>query len=212
MPIAVVAHLAVGLAFALCARERIRVDGPFAPPAFSLVLMHAAGVVAPVALYFYAVHPAWSWMYMIDPGGVSALALAPSYVGVVASARRFAQLRETLAARGVPGEALDAIHSPAGLAIGARTPEEIALSVLAEIVAQQRAEEGTAKKEPEKEKDAAAVPAEAVDPICGMTVAVAGARHTAEHAGRTYYFCCGGCRQRFLAAPEDYVPAAGDAA
>lgn len=81
MPIAVVAHLAVGLAFALCARERIRVDGPFAPPAFYLVLMHAAGVVAPIALYFYAVHPAWSWLYMIDPGGVSALAILPLMVG-----------------------------------------------------------------------------------------------------------------------------------
>ena len=81
MPIAVVAHIAVGLAFALCARERIRVDGPFAPPAFQLVLMHAAGVAAPIALYFYAVHPAWSWMYMIDPGGVSALAILPLMVG-----------------------------------------------------------------------------------------------------------------------------------
>lgn len=81
MPIAVVAHLAVGLAFALCARDRVRVDGPFAPPAFYLVLMHAAGVVAPVALYFYAVHPAWSWLYLIDPGGISALAILPLMVG-----------------------------------------------------------------------------------------------------------------------------------
>ena len=34
-----------------------------------------------------------------------------------------------------------------------------------------------------------------------MTVAVAGARHTAERDGRTWYFCCGGCREKFLAAP-----------
>jgi hypothetical protein len=81
VPIAVVAHVAVGLAFALCARERIRVDGPFAPPAFYLVLMHAVGVVAPIALYFYAAHPAWSWMYLIDPGGVSSLAILPLMVG-----------------------------------------------------------------------------------------------------------------------------------
>ena len=40
-----------------------------------------------------------------------------------------------------------------------------------------------------------------------MTVEVAAARHRAEHAGRTYYFCCGGCRERFLAAPDRYVPA-----
>ena len=132
----------------------------------------------------------------------AALALRPSYLGVVASARRFAQIRQSLAAQGVAGEALDAIHSPAGLAIGAHTPEEIALSVLAEIVAQQRAEAAMPR---EKEEPAEAAAAEAVDPVCGMTVAVAGARHTAEHAGQTYYFCCAGCRQRFLASPEGFL-------
>jgi Cu+-exporting ATPase len=58
----------------------------------------------------------------------------------------------------------------------------------------------------------AAVPApkpidavDALDPVCGMRVVIAGARHTAEHEGRTYYFCCGGCRERFLATPERYL-------
>ena len=39
------------------------------------------------------------------------------------------------------------------------------------------------------------------DPVCGMMVGFAGARHTAEFAGRTWYFCCGGCREKFLASP-----------
>jgi Cu+-exporting ATPase len=38
-----------------------------------------------------------------------------------------------------------------------------------------------------------------------MTVEVAGARHSAEHGGATFYFCCGGCRERFLADPERYT-------
>lgn len=135
----------------------------------------------------------------------AALALAPAYLGVVASARRFAQMRETLVARGVQGEALDRIRCPAGLRIGARAPEEIALSILAEIVERQRAEPAAQEAAPEAE----APPLQAIDPICGMTVEIATARHTAEHAGRTWYFCCGGCRERFLAAPERYV-AAGD--
>src|SRR6185295_14608912 len=120
------------------------------------------------------------------------------YLGVVASERRFAQMRDLLAARGLPAAALATIHSPAGVSIGARTPQEIALSILAEIVAGQRAAEAEASKAPE------AVPAgaQAIDPICGMTVEVATARHTAVHAGRTFYFCCGGCRERFLAEPE----------
>jgi xanthine dehydrogenase accessory factor len=131
----------------------------------------------------------------------AALALAPAYLGVVASTRRFAQLRENLLARGVAATALDAIRSPAGVAIGARTPEEIALSVLAEVVERRRAAPAVA---PAAEEPAAA-PGEAIDPICGMTVAISKARHTAEYAGRTYYFCCGGCREKFLAAPERYA-------
>ncbi|MCA9675040.1 MAG: hypothetical protein H6709_22770 [Kofleriaceae bacterium] len=81
MPIAVVVYVAVGLGFALVGRDRVRADGPFAPPVFYLVLMHAAGVVAPIALYFYAVHPAWSWMYAVDPANVPALAILPLVVG-----------------------------------------------------------------------------------------------------------------------------------
>ena len=111
----------------------------------------------------------------------------PAYVGVIASRKRFDQVRETLIACGVPRAAVERVSAPAGLDIGARTPEEIALSVMAQIVEQQRR----------------AVPAkasleEATDPICGMKVAVAGARHVAEVGGKSYYFCCAGCRTKFL--------------
>ncbi|HKI05834.1 MAG TPA: XdhC family protein [Thermoanaerobaculia bacterium] len=129
-----------------------------------------------------------------------ALALAPSYLGVVASRKRFAQIRETLLDRGVTASALDSIRSPAGVRIGAATPEEIALSVLAEIVERRRAVAEDATEEPET--------AVAIDPICGMTVEIAGARHTAEHGGQTWYFCCGGCRERFLAEPQRYMEGA----
>jgi Cu+-exporting ATPase len=39
----------------------------------------------------------------------------------------------------------------------------------------------------------------AVDPICGMSVAIATARHKADVNGVAYYFCCAGCRTKFLA-------------
>lgn len=135
-----------------------------------------------------------------------ALTLEPAYLGVVASAKRFAQMRETLLAAGVPAVALDAIHSPAGVRIGAETPEEIALSILAQIVERRHADGASTDAVPGA---TAAVPApapiDALDPVCGMRVMIAGARHTAEHDGRTYYFCCGGCRERFLATPERYL-------
>jgi Cu+-exporting ATPase len=47
----------------------------------------------------------------------------------------------------------------------------------------------------------------AVDPVCGMTVNPTTARFTAEHDGHTYYFCCGGCRTKFLADPDKYTAA-----
>ena len=43
------------------------------------------------------------------------------------------------------------------------------------------------------------------DPVCGMAVERAGARHTARHRGQTFYFCCARCRERFSAAPEEYL-------
>jgi xanthine dehydrogenase accessory factor len=129
-----------------------------------------------------------------------ALALRPAYLGVVASRKRFAQIRKTLLAQGVTAAELDSIRSPAGVAIGAQAPEEIAVSVLAEIVARRRAVADTAAA-----GSAVAPGAQAIDPVCGMTVDVAGARHSAEHAGRAYYFCGRGCRERFLAAPESFA-------
>ena len=136
-----------------------------------------------------------------------ALTLEPVYLGVVASAKRFAQMRETLSGAGVPAAALDAIRSPAGVKIKAETPEEIALSILAEIVERRRAAEDrpVSAMSASTVTTEAPVAIEALDPICGMTVKVATAKHTAEHGGKTYYFCCGGCRERFIASPERYL-------
>lgn len=74
-------NLLFGIGFALIARDRIRADGPFTAPAFHLIVLHAAVVVAPVALYFYSVHPAWSWMYWVDPEKLAGVAVLPLMVG-----------------------------------------------------------------------------------------------------------------------------------
>jgi len=81
IPVVALLNLLFGIGFALVARDRVRADGPFAAPAFHLVLLHAAAVVAPVALYFYAVHPVWSWMYWFDPKKLSGVAVLPLMVG-----------------------------------------------------------------------------------------------------------------------------------
>ena len=66
-----------GLLFALCARERVRADGPFASPAFPLVLMFFGLVAMPTSLYLYWAHPAWSWLYLLDPQHVPAIMVVP---------------------------------------------------------------------------------------------------------------------------------------
>jgi xanthine dehydrogenase accessory factor len=129
----------------------------------------------------------------------AALALQPTYLGVVASRKRFAQLRETLIARGTSAEALERVKSPAGLDLGARRPEEVALSILAEVVQLLRLRADAPAPEPTP------LEREELDPVCGMTVAVSTARHVGEHAGRTFYFCNVRCREKFLAAPERYL-------
>jgi Cu+-exporting ATPase len=45
------------------------------------------------------------------------------------------------------------------------------------------------------------------DPVCGMTVDPAKTAHTAEHAGKTYYFCCAGCATKFRTDPQKYLQA-----
>jgi xanthine dehydrogenase accessory factor len=146
-----------------------------------------------------ATHGEWD-----EEAVLAALKHAPSYLGVVASAKRAEELREFLEKKVTSEERphLARLRAPAGLRIGAQEGEEIALSILAEIVAQKRA------PQPARRVALPVLAAEqAVDPVCGMTVAVATAKHHAEHRGRTYYFCCAGCREKFLAQAERYAPA-----
>jgi hypothetical protein len=81
IPVVALVNLLFGIGFALVARDRIKADGPFAAPAFQLVALHAAAVVAPIALYFYGAHPAWAWMYWVDPDTLGGIFVIPLVVG-----------------------------------------------------------------------------------------------------------------------------------
>ncbi|MFN8503087.1 XdhC family protein [Kouleothrix sp.] len=127
---------------------------------------------------------------------------APAYVALVASATRANAVREYLAGEGLAPEQLAALKAPAGLDIGAAGAEEVAVSIMAEIIERRRhAPAATAAPV----AVAVAPPAEAIDPVCGMSVTIAGARYTHEHDGQTYYFCCPACRKSFAREPEQYL-------
>jgi xanthine dehydrogenase accessory factor len=144
-----------------------------------------------------------------------AVAIRPAYLGLVASRRRGEAVLGYLAERGVPKDQLDRVHAPAGLDLGKTSHEEVAVAILAELVKLRasgvfapvpapRAEPASGRKgEARRELKLA----DAVDPVCGMTVMANGAAMRVEHNGITYYFCCAGCRRTFEENPDAYVKA-----
>jgi xanthine dehydrogenase accessory factor len=129
----------------------------------------------------------------------AALRTRAGYVGLVGSRRRAATVFDALRRRGVADAELARVASPAGVDLGPSTQEEIAVAVLAELI-----------RERHRRAGAPAPPLEeAVDPVCGMAVAVAEASLTAEHAGRTFWFCSEHCRAAFLREPTGYPGPAG---
>ena len=68
----------------------------------------------------------------------AALSTEANYHAFVGSRRKMAALRDKLIAEGVDASAIDRVKAPAGLDLGAITPEEIAMSILAEITVERR--------------------------------------------------------------------------
>ena len=133
------------------------------------------------------------------------LSANPSYVGLVASRRRAEQVYDYLRLSGFSDEDMLPLKAPAGLDIQARRGDEIALSIMAEIVQKRRNAE-LLDLALFSDASAETQPSEiAIDPICHMEVDVATAKFKHEHAGELYYFCCAGCQARFAAAPEQFL-------
>lgn len=125
-----------------------------------------------------------------------------AFLGLVASRKRAASVIANLRESGVRSEAIAKIRNPLGVEIAAETPEEIALSVVAEIVRERR----TTRPDAGPSTVAPAKEAPATDPVCGMEVDRTSPLR-APHAGTTYYFCADACRRKFLRSPARYVAA-----
>ncbi|MFW2332552.1 XdhC family protein [Ilumatobacter sp.] len=119
------------------------------------------------------------------------------YVGLVASTKRGAAVIESLDRC---TSHTSRIHSPAGLDIGARTPEEVALSIMAEIVSLRPQPSG--RPVPENTEPSGS----AIDPVCGMTVATVEASLHLDHDGDRRWFCGSGCLRAFASDPLAYTP------
>lgn len=135
-----------------------------------------------------------------------ALKTQASYIAFVASRTKAQKVFEYLKTKGVPPGKLNLVRAPAGLDIHAKSPEEIAVSVLAQLI-QVRGETQGDVKEPRTAVSLPIVDAEAKDPICGMTVNTTTAKYKTEYLGQTVFFCCARCKQMFDREPARYLEA-----
>ena len=131
----------------------------------------------------------------------AAVNTAAPYVAFVASKAKAAKVFEYLKGQGIAAEKISRVRAPAGLDIHASSPEEIAVSILAEIIQVRK----TARINAEPAAVLPMFTKTAKDPICGMTVDTASAKYRSEFGGTAHYFCCPGCKQTFDKEPGKYV-------
>jgi xanthine dehydrogenase accessory factor len=124
-----------------------------------------------------------------------ALTLKADYIALVASPKKAQGLLKELEEGGIEPQQLKSIKAPAGLDIGAHSPEEIAVSILAEFIQRLRSSDGQEAKETTEPVR---------DPVCGMVVDPSAAPPESTWEGKTFYFCCPGCKQAFDQHPAKY--------
>jgi xanthine dehydrogenase accessory factor len=185
---------------------------------------HADGVLTSLNKVVEEIRP-FPYIVVATHGIYDELALekilpsTPTYIGLVASPKRAEAVRGYLVGQGISEVEMLPLKAPAGLDIQARRGDEIALSIMAEIVQKRRNAEmlnlemfqKQAAVTPESiafssELSMKVVQSEtAVDPICHMHVEIATAKYTTQHEDTKYYFCCSGCKTKFEADPTAYV-------
>jgi xanthine dehydrogenase accessory factor len=136
----------------------------------------------------------------------AAVAADVPYVALVASPKRGAAV---LTEAALPA---GRVKTPAGLDLGARTPGDVAVSILAEVVAARAATRPVSAPPAAAPQELLQIgvgapprPEIAIDPVCEMEVIVSPDALQHEHDGTTYYFCAPGCRKRFAADPARYL-------
>jgi xanthine dehydrogenase accessory factor len=137
-------------------------------------------------------------------GIVAGIACDAPYIGLVASDKRATAVIDRAADQlGVdPEHVRKAVTNPAGVHIEARTPEEIAVSIVAEVIDIQHTSDKHSGIDTNSTPDEVET---AVDPVCGMEVPIDDPPATVEYGGDIYYFCCSGCEKSFDENPNEYV-------
>jgi xanthine dehydrogenase accessory factor len=135
----------------------------------------------------------------------AALSVKCRYLGFITSRKKKETIYNHLKLQGFTDEQLQAIHSPAGLDINGKTPEEVAISILAEIIQEFRTQEVPSDMFEKPKAAPSEKPLMVTNPVCGMPISLGMAKYTVEHEGQLVYFCCDGCKIKFDADPEKYM-------
>ncbi len=131
----------------------------------------------------------------------AAISTAANYVAFVSSHRKANAIFRTLKKQGVPVEDLAQVKTPAGLDLNAKTPQDVAISILAQIVQEKMAPEETGDDQAIQQLNEDLY----INPVCKIPVQKSTAKHVLEHKGEKVYFCCDGCKVSFEKEPEAYL-------
>ena len=135
-----------------------------------------------------------------------AISMDSQYLAFVSSRKKaqsvYTELRKE---KGLDFDQLKRIKTPAGIDLGAKLPEEVAISILAEIIKQFRIENDSAES---AQQTALEAPNDDyyMNPVCNIPIQKSTAKHVLEHAGQKVYFCCDGCKVSFEKEPTKYIP------
>lgn len=125
------------------------------------------------------------------------------YLAFVASRKKRDAVFDYLRSAGVSEGELSTIRTPAGIDIKAKTPNEVAISILAEIIQVVRSQ----PTQPEAPKNLNGENRFYINPVCQIPVDKTAPRHRVDYKGETVYFCCDGCKVKFDADPGKYISA-----
>lgn len=137
---------------------------------------------------------------------LEALKKVASYVGFVSSRKKISSIRQYLLDEGVDPLKIDKLHSPAGIDINAKQPDEVAISILAEII---QVKNGLNIKLDETISSETNEPAPSfyINPVCGIPVDMNNPKHVVQYGDEKVYFCCDGCKIKFDKDPDKYIKA-----
>jgi xanthine dehydrogenase accessory factor len=128
------------------------------------------------------------------------------YLGFVASHKKRDSVMRYLSDMGKDVAKVNTIHSPAGIDINAKKPEEVAISILAEVIqVRNNTEVQHVFTSLDATRGEAGKPKFYINPVCNVPVDVNHPKHVIEYAGEKVYFCCDGCKVKFEAEPERYM-------